>query len=522
VAETIAAVAARKPDDAPALIDERGTTTWRELDERVNRLINALRAAGLATGDTVAVMSGNRRESYELLGAAGHAGWTQVPVNWHWVADELAYVLDNSDARALFVEAPYLDVARDALTRLGGAAPPILVAIDPGGDADDFLEYEDLLASGSPDEPPDQTMGGPMFYTSGTTGRPKGVRSNVLAPGTPPSVLPFMAEAFGQQLGAPTDGVTLLCGPLYHSAQWAFSVYPMLLGGMIVMRHRFNPEEVLDLIDEYQVTNVHLVPTQFVRLLRVDDERRRAFSGETLHVVWHGAAPCSPEVKRRMIEWWGPKLVEYYGGTEGAIMSTITSEEWLTHPDSVGKPWSTVEVFVRNEDGTPAPPGEPGTLYVRNLLGVDFQYHKDPEKTAGAHLEAGVFTLGDIGYLDEEGYLHLSDRRIDMIISGGVNIYPAEIEGVLAAHPKVRDVAVFGIPDEEFGEQVKAAIAVEAPHEPTDELAAELVAYCRAHLAGYKAPRSIDFHDELPRQPTGKLYKRLLRDQYWDAAGRQI
>jgi long-chain acyl-CoA synthetase len=223
-----------------------------------------------------------------------------------------------------------------------------------------------------------------------------------------------------------------------------------------------------------------------------------------------------------MIEWWGPKLVEYYGGTEGAILSTITSEEWLAHPDSVGKPWATVEVLVLDDAGRPVPPGRPGDLYVRNLLGVDFEYHKDPAKTAGAHLEPGVFTLGDIGYLDADGYLHLSDRRIDMIISGGVNIYPAEIEGVLGAHPKVRDVAVFGIPDDEFGEQVKAAVEVEPPAAASDALAAELVAYCREHLAGYKAPRSVDFHDALPRQPTGKLYKRLLRDAYWEGRDRQI
>jgi long-chain acyl-CoA synthetase len=522
MAEAIALIAAHKPEDAVALIDERGETTWRKLDERVNRLIDAFRTAGLPTGDTLAVMSGNRREYYELLSAGGHAGWTQVPVNWHWTADELAYVLDNSDARAVAVEAPYLDVARAALAKLGADGPPIRVVIDAKTATRDFVDYEELLASGEPAEPPEQSLAGPMFYTSGTTGRPKGVRSNVTPPGTPPSALQFMAEAFGQQLGAPGNGVTLLCGPLYHSAQWAFSIFPMLLGGTVVIRHRFVPEEVLELIDTYEVTNVHLVPTQFVRLLRVDEERRRAFSGASLQVVWHGAAPCPPDAKRRMIEWWGPKIVEYYGGTEGAILSTITSEEWLEHPDSVGKPWPTVEVMVMQEDGTEAAPGEPGTLYVRNLLGIDFEYHKDADKTAGAHLEAGVFTLGDVGYLDDDGYLHLSDRRIDMIISGGVNIYPAEIEGVLAAHPKVRDVAVFGIPDDEFGEQVKAAVALEDAHEPSDALAAELVAFCREHLAGYKVPRSIDFHDDLPRQPTGKLYKRLLRDEYWRGTGRNI
>jgi long-chain acyl-CoA synthetase len=279
---------------------------------------------------------------------------------------------------------------------------------------------------------------------------------------------------------------------------------------------------VLDLIDAHRVTNVHLVPTQMTRLLRVPEERRAAFDGSSLRIVYHGAAPCPVEVKRQMIEWWGPVFTEYYGGTEGAILSTIDSEEWLTHPTSVGKPWPTVEVHVLRDDGTPCAVGEPGTLWVKNLLGIDFEYHNDPDKTAGAHREPGVFTLGDIGYLDEDGYLHLSDRKIDMIVSGGVNIYPAEAEGVLAAHPAVCDVAVFGIPDDEFGESVHAVVELEPGHDASDVLAAELLAHCRAHIAGYKCPRAIDFERDLPRHPTGKLYKRLLRDRFWEGTGRRI
>jgi long-chain acyl-CoA synthetase len=227
-------------------------------------------------------------------------------------------------------------------------------------------------------------------------------------------------------------------------------------------------------------------------------------------------------VKRRMIDWWGPKLVEYYGGTEGAMLSTISSQDWLQHPSSVGRPWDNVEVLVVRDDGSRCDPGEEGTLYVRSRLGMDFEYHGDPAKTEAAHHGPGVFTLGDVGYLDEDGWLHLSDRRIDLIISGGVNIYPAEVEGVLAAHPAVRDVAVFGIPDDEFGEAVKAAVEPEAGWVPSSELAGELLGFCRDHLAGYKVPRSIDFEDQLPRHPTGKLYKRLLRDPYWEGTGRRI
>jgi long-chain acyl-CoA synthetase len=297
---------------------------------------------------------------------------------------------------------------------------------------------------------------------------------------------------------------------------------PFLAGGTVVMRHQFDAAETLALIDEHHVTNLHLVPTQLTRLLRLPDTVRVDFSGESLQVVYHGAAPCPPEVKRRMIEWWGPKLVEYYGGTEGAMLSTIDSEEWLAHPTSVGKPWPSVEVLVVDDDGNPCPVGKEGTLYVRNLLGMDFEYHGDEAKTVAAHRGPGVFTLGDVGYLDPDGYLHLSDRRIDMIISGGVNIYPAEIEGVLQTHPAVRDAAVFGIPNDEFGEEVKAAVELEPGHDASPALTAVLLEHCRAHLAGYKVPRSVDYEPELPRYPTGKLYKRVLRDAYWQETGRRI
>jgi long-chain acyl-CoA synthetase len=241
-----------------------------------------------------------------------------------------------------------------------------------------------------------------------------------------------------------------------------------------------------------------------------------------LQIVWHGAAPCPQEIKRKMIDWWGPKIWEYYGSTEGSIISTISSTEWLERPKSVGKPLGNMEVRVIKDDGTTAATGEPGQLYFKNKMGNDFSYHKDPEKTEAVHLEPGVFTTGDVGYVDESGYLYMSDRKIDMIISGGVNIYPAEIEGALAQHPAVADVAVFGIPNAEYGEEVKAAVELCAGFEPSAELAEQLLEHCRVHLAGYKTPRSIDFEDELPRHPTGKLYKRLLREPYWNDVDRSI
>ena len=299
-------------------------------------------------------------------------------------------------------------------------------------------------------------------------------------------------------------------------------MFPLGAGSRVVIQHKFDAAEVLRLIDEHAVTNIHLVPTQFIRMLALPERTRSAFDGSSLQLVWHGAAPCSPRVKRDMIDWFGPIITEYYGGTEGAIVSLISSAEWLEHPTSVGKPVDTVEDLVVDDDGQPCGTGQSGNLYLKSRIGMDFEYHKEPEKTAGAHLEPGVFTLGDVGFFDEDGYLHLSDRKIDMIISGGVNIYPAEIEGVLAGHPAVGDVAVFGIPDEEFGEQVKAAVELNPGFEASHDLAEQLMAYSRDHLAGYKTPRSIDFEEALPRHPTGKLYKRKLRDRYWEGMDRKI
>jgi long-chain acyl-CoA synthetase len=512
---------AERRGDALALADEFGETSWRAFDERANRMIHALRSAGLETGDTFCVLSGNRRECFEAMAAASQAGWRFVPVNWHWVADELAYVLGNSDSKALLVDERFVHVAAEALKH--PEAPPLLVTAVMGGEArEGFRSYESLLAEASPEEPENQSAGGPMFYTSGTTGRPKGVIGSGVQPGAPVELGLLMAKALGSWLGMPEEGVSLLEGPVYHSAQWAFSSLPMLGGSSVVMRHKFDAAETLDLIDRYGVTNIHLVPTQFIRLLRLENTRRRSFDGSSLQLCLHGAAPCSEDVKRRMIEWWGPKIVEYYGGTEGAVATIISAEEWLNRPGSVGRPLDTVEIRIVKEDGSLAVTGETGQVYMKNSLGIDFEYHKDPDKTKAAHLEPGVFTLGDVGYVDEEGYLFISDRKIDMIISGGVNIYPAEIEGVLVTHPAVLDAAVFGIPNPEFGEEVKAAVELAEGAEPSQTLADELIAHCREHLAGYKVPKSIDFEASLPRHPTGKLFKRLLREPYWNEAGRRI
>ena len=520
MAKLIRSLLASAPHTAhdPALIDDAGATSWSQLDARVDRVIHSLRDVhGVQAGDRIALLSGNRREAFEVLMAAAHMGIQVVPVNWHFAADEVEYVVADSESKLIITDPAYAAGA-------GAVAVPELR----------FGEgYEAALVDAAEGEPDDQTMGGVMFYTSGTTGRPKGVRNTAFAGGVPPEVYQLMAAGM-VNIGFPARGRTLLCGPHYHSAQWAFTFFPLIGGSSIVLQRSFVPEETLELIDRHAITNVHLVPTQFVRLLRVDADRRAAFSGATLQLVLHGAAPCSPAVKRQMIDWWGPTVTEYYGATEGGVVSIISAEEWLAKPGSVGRPMANMVVKIVSDvsdvsdgdgSGTPgaaAGPFEEGVIHVRNAMGADFEYLNEPGKTAEAHREPGMFTLGDIGYFDDDGYLYLSDRKIDMIISGGVNIYPAEIEGVLAAHPAVVDVAVFGVPDDEFGEQVKAAVQLSYGASWDTDLEASLVALAKDKLAGYKVPRSFDVVETMPRSEAGKLLKRQLRTPYWDAAGRKI
>ena len=515
-------LAAERGNDI-ALVDERGSASFAEFADRTTRLTSALVAAGLRPGDTIAMVAGNQRESFEIMMACAHTGITYVPVNWRWTSDELAYVFADAQVHTVFADLRFADVVATALddarteVRLG-----VLIGTDPAGPSrPPFTSYDDFVASGSAVAPGEPLLGGPMFYTSGTTGRPKGVRGG-LTGGTdvPSEVLQLVAAGLSGYV--PAGGRTLLCGPVYHSAQWAFSFFPLISGSAVVMQHHFDPVGVCALIDEYRVTNVHLVPTQMKRLLDVRHEVGPGFDGSSLAAVWHGAAPCPPSVKRAMIDWWGPVVSEYYGSTEGAFISTISAADWLRKGGSVGRPLDTVELVVVDDQGARVAPGEEGTLYFRNLLGTDFEYHNDPDKTADAHLEPGLFTTGDVGYLDDDGYLWLSDRRIDMIISGGVNIYPAEIEGVLAGHSAVADVAVIGIPDDEWGEAVKALVQVADGFAPGDDLSRELIAHCRERLAGYKAPRSIDFVADIPRTGTGKIEKRILRDPYWTGLDRRI
>jgi long-chain acyl-CoA synthetase len=521
MAEIFKPYATQKGDEI-ALLDDFGERTWSEYNERVNRLIDALRKAGLKQGSTVALMSGNRREYYEALGAINHAGFIVVPVNWHFVTEEVRYMIEDSDSEALIADARFTDVAASC-----GDLPKLKVKIlIDGTPPEGFEDYDTLLNASSAEEPQNQTSGGIMFYTSGTTGRPKGVRSSAMGSvGGPMDGMHELAQLVGAALGAPTGGRSLLCGPAYHSAQWAFSWMPFTAGSSIIMRHKFDPAETLELIDKYKITNSHMVPTQFVRLLKARDggQLNDNFDGSSLEVIWHGAAPCSPIIKKQMIEWWGPKIIEYYGGTEGGILCTIDSEEWLERPNSVGKPDpAQYKIEIIDDDGNECPVGTSGTIYQINLSGADFEYHKKPEETAKRHRGNANLTLGDIGFVDAEGYLHLTDRKIDMIISGGVNIYPAEIESILIAHPAVKDVAVFGVPNEEFGEEIKAVVELMDASKAGDAMSDDLGAYAREHLAKYKVPRSFDYSEDMPRTPAGKLLKRFLRDPYWEGQDRSI
>ncbi|MFN8050326.1 MAG: AMP-binding protein [Acidimicrobiales bacterium] len=497
--------------DRMALTDATGSVTWSELDERVNRLVDALRNRGLRPGATVVVLAGNQRQVVEVILACMHGGWLVVPVNRHWVADELAYVLDDTDAQAVVVGEPYVEVASAAIA-VADHRPDLRVVI--GSEPHDGFEgYDDVVASGSPSEIADPRFGGPMFYTSGTTGRPKAVRSRLNDLSSPVEAWRTIGEGIGAGVGVTGPGsVLLLTGPIYHSVQWVYTFGTLLNGSAVIIEPAFDPAQVLLDIDRHGATHVHLVPTQMVRLLRLDDEQRAAFDGSSLRRVFHGAAACPEWVKRAMIEWWGPVITEYYGGTEAGFLTSISSAEWLEHPGSVGRPGPNVELTIVDDAGAPLPARTPGLIHFRNLAGHDFEYHNAAEKTAKAHPAAGVGTLGDVGWVDEDGYLYLSDRQVDMIVSGGVNIYPAEVERALGEHPLVADLAVVGVPDEEMGESVAAMIET-VGNVPLDaDLIAELDAFCRSRIAGYKRPRTWRAIDRLPRNEIGKVSKHQVRE----------
>ena len=504
---TLLDLAAADPH-APAVDDLTTTRSRSELVDRALRIGHwMLGDGGVGPGGHVSMLLGNRVEMIDLLVAAQLSGTWATAVNWHLTAPEVAYILDDSGSAILFTDPEHEAVAREAAAQ--AAADVTVVVAGPELDG---------LAAGSSDEPfpLDGPGGGTMLYTSGTTGRPKGVKR---VRQTDLGATLTVGAAAGMLLGLDGKGPHLVTGPLYHAAPLGFAAIDLANGAELVLMPRWDESQCLRLIEERAVRNSHIVPTMCVRLLRLPEEERAAFDPTSLSTVLHGAAPIAPQVKHRMIEWWGPVLTEYWGSTEGGVFTLVDSTAWLTKPGTVGKAIRSYEVFAVDPDGARLPAGEVGTLYTRNLVTDEvFEYHQAPEKTEAAHLAPGTFTMGDVGHVDEDGFVFLSDRAANMIISGGVNIYPAEIEQQLIDHPAVADVAVFGIPDEEWGEQVKAAVELADGYEPSPELEADLLRFARERLAGFKVPRSIDFEDELPRHPTGKLYTRLLRDKYW--AGR--
>jgi long-chain acyl-CoA synthetase len=510
--------AAATPDKPAVIMAGSGeVTTYRELDDRANQAARVLHDAGLRPGDHVAFQLHNGPRFFELLWAAHRSGLVYTAVSGRLGAEETAYIVDDCGARVLVVDAAMADNLRGlAPGAVHGDLPRLEARFVSGGAASGWAPWEGTVDAQDTAPRPETPAGDDMLYSSGTTGRPKGVFHPLSGAGL--EVLDGVTRLGQMAFGLTDQTVYLSPAPLYHAAPLRFTRAVHRVGGTVVVMEHFDAAGMLALIERHRATMTQVVPTMFVRMLKLDPAERERHDLSSLTAVIHAAAPCPVPVKQQMIGWWGPILWEYYAGTEGNGLVLCSSDEWLAHPGTVGKPLIG-EVHVVGEDGRELPSGQVGTIYFGGS--ADFEYHNDPAKTAAAHLANGWGTLGDIGYLDGDGYLFLTDRKADMIISGGVNVYPQEAENLLTVHPKVADVAVFGVPDEEMGEAVKAVVQPVEWADAGPELEAELVAYCRDHLAHYKCPHSVDFDPELPRHATGKLYKRLLKDRYWQGhAGR--
>jgi long-chain acyl-CoA synthetase len=500
---------AKTHPDKPAWIMAASgeTVTYGQLEARSNQGAHLFRSLGLVAGDGVALFMDNSPRYYELLWAAQRSGLRFTCVSSKLTAGEVEYIVGDSEAKVLIVSAGVAAVAQEVAPLVQGVTLFMVDGVRPP-----YQSFE-VARAAMPETPiADETAGGAMLYSSGTTGRPKGVRRGGWQESgafDAPNGLAVMGQAM---YGWTADSVYLSPAPLYHAAPLGWSMALLSTGGTVILMEKFEPEAALAYIEKYKVTTAQWVPTHFVRMLKLPAETRAKYDLSSLKSVFHAAAPCPVPVKQAMIDWWGPIINEYYAGTEGNGFTAINSEEWLTKKGSVGRAIMG-EVKICDEAGDPVPPRTEGTVYFAG--GGEFEYHNDPAKTAESRNKHGWTTLGDVGWLDEDGYLFLTDRKSFMIISGGVNIYPQEIENLLVTHPKVADVAVVGAPHEEMGEQVVAVIQPVDWAEAGDALAAELSAFARANLSHVKAPRRIDFMAELPRHPTGKLYKRLIRDAYW-------
>jgi fatty-acyl-CoA synthase len=492
----------------PAIImgDSGEMVTYRQLDERSNQGAQLFRSLGLKAGDHIGLMMENTHQFLEICWAAQRSGIIFTPISTHLKKGETAYILENCGAKLFIGSLELSEVAEQILPEATGVEHFYMVnGIRPG-----FESWEEAIDA-QPDTPiEDQSNGVPMLYSSGTTGQPKGI---FMAPpdtdvDTPHPLVPTLGSAFGFS----EETIYLTPAPLYHAAPLHYNLMNHYMGGTAVIMERFDPERALALIEEHRVTHSQWVPIMFVRMLKLPQEVRDRYDTSSMQVAIHAAAPCPVEIKERMIEWWGEVIVEYYGASEGIGFTIIDSANWLTHKGSVG-PALIGEIHILDDEGNELPTGEIGTVYFSGEQ-ARFEYHGEPEKTAAAYNERGWATTGDVGYVDEDGFLYLTDRKNFMIISGGVNIYPQEIENMLVNHEKVADVAVFGIPNEEFGEEVKAVVEPMNWADATDETAIEILEWLRERISHIKMPRSLDFHPNLPRTDAGKLYKRHLADEY--------
>ncbi|GAB2981968.1 acyl-CoA synthetase [Amycolatopsis acidiphila] len=474
------------------------TLTYRDLEARSNRIARLFRDRGLRPGDHIALLFGNTLDVFPVVWAAQRCGLFYTPVNWHLAESEAAYIVENCEARLLVSE---VDMEPLASAIAGG-----LDRLVTGGHVDGVESLDAAVAPFSDEPVDDETEGYYMLYSSGTTGRPKGILPEL--PATPFGTGLPIDHLMAGRFGFGRDTVYLSPGPIYHAAPLGWTTGTVRNGGTVVVMEKFDAEQTLRLIERHGVTHGQFVPTMFVRMLKLPGEIRSRYDVSSLRVAVHAAAPCPVEVKEKVIDWFGPKLVEFYAGSEGSGFCLIDTPAWLTHKGSVGKPVMG-EVHVCDDDGTELGPGEVGTVWFGGTR--RFAYHRDPEKTASVHNDRGWSTLGDLGQVDEEGYLYLSDRRTDLILSGGVNIYPREIEDVLALHPAVEDVAVIGVPDPEFGQRVHAVVHPAGAARP--ELADELIAYCRDRLGHYKCPKTVSFAD-VPRLPSGKILRRELMKRH--------
>ena len=490
--------------DRVVLIEEDGTEhTAGQLVAAGNQVAHNLRAQGFAAGDVIGMVLENEVAVFELVLGAMQIGLYLVPINWHLTAHEIGYILENSEAKAVVCSPELTDRV------------PETQAVRYCTTTKDGFEAFSDLKTGPAHAPENRLAGGIMNYTSGTTGQPKGVKRPL--PPCPPEPIVTAYAGFLLMFGqSPGVGCQIVGSPLYHTAVLYFASSALHLGHTVVLMKKWTAEGLLERIQRYKVTSSHMVPTQFTRLLAL--ENRLDYDVSSLTHMVHGAAPCPHSVKREMLAWWGNTVYEYYAATEGGG-TMVTPEEWLERPGTVGKAWETAEIAIFDDEGERVAPDVVGTVYIK--MAQQFEYHGDTAKTAKAHNTDGYFTVGDAGYMDEEGYLYLCDRKADMIISGGVNIYPAEIESVLSAHPKILDVAIFGVPNDDWGEAVQAVVEPSAGVS-RDGLEAELLAWSQERMAKYKCPRSFTFVTEMPRDPNGKLAKRKLRDPYWADLGRQI